>query len=180
MAGIEFKLLDNEVENFVCGNHSIENMIANAYFQTILQHGYAYEFYNNGIILGYYMIRFEKVLLSQCEEAVEGYYDEALKNYYAVHIHFLAVDKRYQNRNIGTAVLNVIIKRIREMAKLWPIRLITIDALKDKYEWYIKNGFLPFNEEDLEDDKSVICMYIDCQTDDNKKRTKKFVEEWSE
>lgn len=44
MAEIEFTLSDKEIDNFVCGNSSIEKMVMNAYYQTILQHGYAYKF----------------------------------------------------------------------------------------------------------------------------------------
>lgn len=180
MAEIEFTLLDKEIDDFICGNSSIEKMVMNAYYQTILQHGYAYKFCTkSGLALGYYMIRFEKVLIAKCEEAVNGCYDENLSNYYSIHIHFLAVDEKYQKHKIGTSVLNVLVKNIRNLAKIWPIRLITIDALKEKYAWYIKNGFLPFNEKDLENDSSVVCMYIDCLTDDNKERMEKYFEERS-
>ena len=45
MAQLSFARLSDDVArgSFSCGNTSIDNMIFESYFATILQHGYAYE-----------------------------------------------------------------------------------------------------------------------------------------
>ncbi len=180
MEELVYTLVNEEVTEFKCGNASIEKMIENAYFQTLLQHGYAYKFCRKDRTLGYYMVNFKRILLDKCEDAVDGFYDETMKCFYSVHIRFIAVDSKYQGNKIGGTMLNIIVKNIKKLSENWPIRMITLDALKDKYKWYLKNGFLAFNEKDLDNNDSIIEMYIDCQTTYNKERLEKYVYERGE
>ena len=178
MEELVYTLLDEEVTDFKCGNNSIDRMIKDSYFQTLLKHGYAYKFCSRDKTLGYYMVNFEKIKLSECEKAIDECYDEGMKNFYSVHIRFIAVDSKYQKHKIGETMLNIIVKDIRELSGKWPVRMITLDALRDKYDWYIKNGFLPFNENDYYDDKiNTIKMYIDCQTSYNIDKLNEYISE---
>ena len=83
----------------------------------------------------------------------------------AVHIKYIAIDKKYQHKKIGTYVLKTIILNVLNLCQKLPITLITLDALADKYDWYKKNGFIAFNEDELKGSKSVIPMYINCIVD---------------
>lgn len=78
---------------------------------------------------------------------------------------------------IGTNILRMIIKQVREsITDLIPIRLITIDAVSDKVDWYTKEGFLKM-EEALPGQKGYNeYMYIDCIK--NKEKLLEYVEEY--
>ncbi len=43
----------------------------------------------------------------------------------------------------------------------WPVRLIVLSALKERYEWYLKNGFQAIREEDLQNQEETIEMFMD-------------------
>ena len=128
---------------------------------TLLKHAYSYSFSCDGVVLGYYMIQFHKINLNICPESIGDYYAR-IDYCMAMHIGLLAVDSKFQKKRIGTNVLKTLIKMVKNYSKSLPIRLITIDALKEFSEWYIEIGFTYFDEKDLQDEKSTISMYIDC------------------
>lgn len=169
MGNIKGQLLDNnqEIRDFKCGNASIERTITESYYLTLLKHAYAYKIIGNGMILGYYMLLFRKILLEDCPESIGDYYTEKLDYCTSIHIDYLAINEKYQHRGIGTNVLKMIILFVMKFGKKLPIRLITIDALKEYYDWYRGIGFIAFNEKDLKDSKPTISMYMDCISKDN-------------
>lgn len=73
-------------------------------------------------------------------------------------------------------MLGIIINSILRLAEKFPVRLITIDALKEYYDWYKRKGFLPFDKADIDDGKPIIRMYLDCLSIENKERIKKYGE----
>ena len=91
-------------------------------------------------------------------------YDPEIKNstLSALHIRFIAIDKQYQKKNIGTVAMNVMIKRAEDLALQWPIRLITIDARKELVEWYKKIGFHEMMINSPGQDGVTVAMYYDC------------------
>lgn len=164
MGKIKFELLDNdkETKSFYCHNGSIERIIAESYFLTLLKHAYAYRFSTEGEILGYYMILFRKIELSLCPEIISEYYCDHMNYCVAVHIDYLAVSSKYQHKGIGTTVLKIVIKSIFDLSESFPVRIITIDALKEVYDWYCEIGFTAFDKDDLKNSNPTISMYMDC------------------
>lgn len=167
MAQLEIVKLKEEVplKLFSCGNSSIDIQIKQSYYPTILQHASAFQISTDKQILGYYMLKFLKINIQSCPENISDYYSEICNDLYSVHIKYLAVDSRFQNKGIGTNVLGYIIKAVNELCIFWPIRLITLDALKEKYDWYRQKGFQAFQESDLHNGSPTICMYMDCLLD---------------
>lgn len=51
------------------------------------------------------------------------------------------------------------------LALKWPIRLITLDAMQDKYKWYEKIGFKFFDRSKIDSGDYTIPMYMDCLKD---------------
>lgn len=135
MAEIRCPLMDKEVDGFECNNSSIEEQVRDSYFITLLKQAYGHQIIIDGQIVGYYM---------------------------AMHIRYLAIDKRVQHRGIGTIVLRGILAEIIELSKKYPIRIITIDALTEYYDWYKNIGFKDIHG--CESDGIVHQMYIDCMT----------------
>ena len=167
MAKIEISKMKKEVPagTIDCGNDSINALIEKSYYPTILQHAYGYLICIEHKIIGAYMIKFVKIKLEDCPEEVSEYVSDLCEDCFSIHIKFIAIDTKYQKRGCGTHVLMNIVRQVRELCDKWPIRLITLDALKDKYEWYCSLGFVAFNEEDYNDENSTIKMYLDCLID---------------
>lgn len=178
MGQLYFDMLEEAVcdDSFNCGNHSIERKISESYWLTILQHAYAYKISTDGIILGYYMILFRKIALAHCPDNISEYYSGMMDYCISVHLDYLAVDKRYQHKKIGTNTMKIIINSVLRLAKRFPVRLITIDALKEYYSWYQAIGYSAFNENDMDDGNTTIKMYMDCLSCENKERINKYME----
>ena len=130
-----------------------------------MQYSYAYEVTISEQVVGYYMIYLRAINIDQAPSELSDYQSSIVHNCSAVHISYIAVDKRFQKRSIGTNVLKTIIVQVLEICKKFPITIITLDALKDKYEWYKEIGFIAFDEEDIANSDITIPMYINCILD---------------
>lgn len=164
MGKLEIKKLNHDVINgvFDCGNDSINRQIEESYFPTLLQYSYAYEVSVSNCVVGYYMIKFRTIKFELLPVELKDYYSSLIKDCCALHINYIAIDKKFQGRKIGTNVLKIIIAQVVNICNQWPITIITLDALKEKYEWYKKIGFLAFSEEDVASKDITIPMYISC------------------
>ncbi len=167
MANIIIKKISSEVlpENFNCGNSSINALVSESYYPTILQHAYAYQISSENVVLGYYMLKFLKIKLEECPEEISEHYSDFCQDCFSVHVSYIAVDSRYQKKGIGTIIIKHIVSSVMELCESWPVRLITLDALKERYEWYCDLGFCAFNEEDRDNTEPTIKMYWDCLLD---------------
>lgn len=164
MGKIVIEKLDHDVldQDFDCGNSSINRQIQESYFPTLLQYCYAYQVSISGCVVGYYMIKMRTVNMEKVPEKLSEYTCSLVNSCSAVHISYIAVDKRYQNRKIGTYILKTIVNQVLKMCQQFPITIITLDALKEKYEWYKDRGFIAFSESDLTAPGVTIPMYVSC------------------
>ena len=125
--------------SFYCGNGSIERMIEDSYFVTQLQHAFAFKVYDDrNYIIGYYMITFQEVWLSEfTQEEIREYYSE---NYFGnrdngkipvIYIRYIAIDKALQGRGLGTWLLGYIITEVKRLIENgWPVRLIILSVFE--------------------------------------------------
>ncbi|MEG0227690.1 MAG: GNAT family N-acetyltransferase [Lachnospiraceae bacterium] len=164
MAALEITKLQSEVPRgvFDCRNASINALISESYYPTVLQHAYAFNISCEGVTIGYYMLKFLSIKLDVCPEEIADYASSMCSDCFSVHIKYIAIDFCYQKKGIGRNIMQYIIESVFALCKLWPIRLVTIEALKEKYAWYQNIGFVAFDEENLDDDSATIKMYIDC------------------
>lgn len=164
MSKLTYKFLRENIEDgsFDCGVESINQYVVDSFWATLLQHGYAYQIFYGKIVVGYYMITFNHIQIEDCPEILSEYTSGISNFLYSVEIKYLAIDKKYQRKKIGTSVLPSIIKSIKDCALEFPVRLITIDARNDLIEWYKSLGFveLPYNPE--WQNGYTTKMYIDC------------------
>lgn len=152
----------SQLDSIDCGNNSINKMMRDSYYPTILQHAYCYVVSLEGKPVGAYMIDFMKIRLEECAEDVAAYESNYFSECVSVHLKYIAVDKAYQKRGIGTQALLYFIRQVNIICEEWPIRLITLEALKEKYGWYCNIGFKAFNIMDIDNDGETIKMYMDC------------------
>lgn len=159
MPEFQYILLTSEVSNFDCGNDSINQYVRDSYFATLLQQCYAYEIVYRSFVVGYYMITFRNVAFSDCTSEISDYQIGSFKEFIpTLYINYLAVGKDYQKNNIGTKTLEKIITEARQWSDFLPIRLVTINAVPDKVEWYKKMGFAEMGK-DIDNVNKY--MYID-------------------
>lgn len=161
---IQISRISGEAKQLDCGNDNINKKLEDAYFADLLRQGYTYEISVRNIILGYYMLTLKKYTVYDWKADEISYASGLSRDYFTLHLQYILIDKRYQKKGIGTAVLKKIISDAKQLSNEWPIRFLTLDALPDKYKWYEKCGFSPMNE-DAEKNSFEIGMFLDCIDD---------------
>ena len=180
MAKIQFERISskNQLENFDCGNASINIDIKEAYFPDLLQHAYTYCVKSGETTLGVYQIMFREVQLDDFPEDISDFTTEIKDNTIsAVHIRFVAVEKKYQHNKIGKMIVQSIIKQVEQLNLRWPVRIITIDALEDLVPWYESIGFKKAIYNPPESEGITVAMFFDCMSLDNKTKIEECHEE---
>lgn len=164
MGKIFIEKLDRDVseKEFDCGNSSINKQVQESFFPTLLQHAYAYRVSVSDRIVGYYMIKLRTIDLEKAPLEIGEFRCSLIDECNAVHIKYIAIDKNFQNKKIGTYVLKTIVMQVLNMCQIFPITLITLDALPDKYDWYKARGFIAFDEKELQKSQATIPMYVSC------------------
>ena len=117
---------------------------------------------NGDIVLGYFQILFREIELEDFPEEISEYDPEIKRTISAIHIRYIAIDKKYQRKGIGNATLQAIIKNVERLAELWPIRVITLDAMVHLVPWYMQVGFVKMKTNTLGQDGVSDAMYFDC------------------
>lgn len=165
MGILQFKSVTRDVESlpFDCGVDSINEYVKNSYYPTITQHAYAYSIMSGERVLGYYQVLFRDIKLDDFPAKIADY-DPGVKDekISAVHIRYIAIDEQYQGHKIGTSTLQTIIKNVKNLSELWPIRVITIDAKSDLVDWYKREGFKKMKNNTVGQEGTTEAMYFDC------------------
>lgn len=144
MGTLYFKKVTQSVEScpFDCGVQSINEYVKGSYYPLIIQHAYAYSIMSGNSVLGYYQVMFKDIALDKFPEHIADYsFDNNYMKVTAIHLRYIAIDKKYQRHKIGTAAMEIFMKECRKLADNWPVRAITIDANVDLVGWYKKFGF---------------------------------------
>lgn len=172
MSEIKCPLMDKEVTDFKCANFSIEQQIKDSYYITLLKQAYGHKIVIDETVVGYYMLYFKGIRIEDINKIMNEEYESNMTDYYtAMHIRYLAIDERIQHKGLGVRVLKVLISNILNLSKRYPIRLITIDAISEYHEWYMKIGFKDIPGKSF--DGNTYPMFIDCmqESDFNKLET---------
>lgn len=164
MAKIVIDKLEHEVlsKKFDCGNDSINRKIPESFFPTLMQYAYAYEVLHDTKVVGYYMVNIRTIRIEDGPDCISEYSSTLIDHFSVLHINYIAVDKRSQRNQIGTGIMRFIVSQAKELCKQAPITAITLDALKEKYDWYTNLGFIAFDDSELENDNPTITMYMIC------------------
>lgn len=172
MGKLLFEKVTKDIEtidssSFDCGVDSINGYIRESYYPTIFQEAYAYSISTKSstgkLLLGYYQILFREIELDDFPEEVADYYTPIKDGKISsLHIRFIAIDKKYQRNDIGTKSLEAIIKIIKDLAKDFPIRVITIDAELHLVKWYEKLGFFKMIRNSESQEGYTQAMYYNC------------------
>lgn len=127
--------MDNPPNSVLCGVSSIDNQIRDAYSRTLFKQAVAYNVLVDGNLVGNCMIR----LVWLCDETAEYYVGDS--QFIALEISYIAIDRRFQRKGIGTRVLQMLLQEARRLSEIWPVRFLVLDAFCEKEDWYTSAGF---------------------------------------
>ncbi len=149
---------DERVTSFDCGDEDLNSFIleeALLYRKALLAVTYVVEDSESGKILAYFSLANDKVSLSDFESKTEFnrfrrkrfVNEKRLKSYPAGKLCRLAVDNAAKNLHIGSNLIRFI-KGYFITDNKTGCRFLTVDAYADAIPFYLKNGFVPLNEDD--------------------------------
>lgn len=160
------------IESFDCGDADLNDFILKEsplYRQALLAVSYIVENKQNLTVSAYFSLANDKVALNDFESKTEFnrfrkhrfVNEKRLKSYPAVKICRLGVDLSMKGQYIGTFLLNFI-KSYFVIDNKTGCRFLTVDAYAGAVPFYLKNGFIPLNDEDADADTRL--LYFDLAT----------------
>lgn len=160
------------IESFDCGDADLNDFILKEspfYRQALLAVSYVVENKYNYATSAYFSLANDKVALNDFESKTEfnrfrkhrSVNEKRLKSYPAVKICRLGVDLSMKGQYMGTFLLNFI-KSYFVIDNKTGCRFLTVDAYAGAVPFYLKNGFIPLNDEDADADTRL--LYFDLAT----------------
>lgn len=181
MADLCYWLMGEEdLQGFDCGNPSINRMIDQTYYSCLLREARAYCVYfkvdddqekkqddDRGILVGTYSVSIGKLGLEDAVSQLADYYSREPPACAIVHLDYIAVNSEIQRKGIGTTILAYIVLQARALYREWPVRLLVLDALREKVEWYQERGFAFVYQEDPDPHSTTVKMYLDLMPEED-------------
>lgn len=182
MADLCYKLMGEEdLHGFDCGNPSVSNMIDQTYYACLLREARAYCVYlkvkdDQEILVGAYSVSIDTLDVKNAVSPLADYYSREPPFRAMVHLDYIAVNSKVQDHGIGKAILEYIVLQARSLYREWPVRLLVLDALRDKVAWYEKRGFSAVYEDDPDPHSTTVKMYLDLMPGEDFQRLSEYVE----
>ncbi|PAD70731.1 hypothetical protein CHH83_02690 [Bacillus sp. 7586-K] len=153
ISNLSFRMLEQEdyniIKDFDCGNSSLERFLKQeAYYSNITRVASTSLVFSGTQLVAFFTLR--KTQLSIDADTSQ------LESLSCIDISRVAVDKRYQEKGVGCAI----IKRIIELANTVNERFLTLDALIEKYDWYVNRGFVPLIEDETKKSNQEGLVYM--------------------
>ena len=162
MGTLDYSLIRNaeDIDKFDCGNASINQLVSRSLYPTLLKQTRTYKISMKGHCVGFCSVSIMGISLEGSDAPIAESF-EGTPTFAAVKLDYVAVDKRVQNYGIGTIALDYVVDEARELCKVWPVRILVLDALRDKLNWYTDRGFQAINSSDLASSTPTVRLYID-------------------
>lgn len=165
----EIVRLTNEtfIDRFDCGNEELNDFLINKakdYANHLLSVTYLVE--NKQDIIAYFSLLNDKMSLADSDRATWRKikkifpYSKHRLDYPALKIGRLAVSLDYQCTRAGSIILNTI-KQSLVSNNRTGCAFVTVDALKTAVPFYQKNGFLPLDKQQFQQDVDTSLLYYD-------------------
>ena len=140
------------IESFDCGDTDLNDFILNESFlyrEALLAVSYVLENKVNQRSVAYFSLANDRISLSDFENKTE---------FNRFRKHRLGVDLSVKGQSIGSFLLNFI-KSYFIIENKTGCRFLTVDAYAAAVPFYMKNGFVPLNDEDV--DSATRLLYFD-------------------
>lgn len=157
---------EHDLSNFNCGLEDMDNFLKDdALDQQEENMNTTYLLTYQNKILGFFSLLADRIDIKDIPEE----YNCKYKSFPAIKIGRLAIDKDYQNKGLGTKILDNICSEIKDMSLKIGVKFITIDAYCNVREFYYKNAFQHIKIERPKklkrtaerNDKTTITLYKD-------------------
>ncbi len=158
---------DYEFKPFDCGNDDLNEFLFNDskdYLKALLAVTYIIETEDDTV--AYFSVSNDKITTMETRKSlwrkIKSKFDHRKhrRDYPAVKVARLAVNKKYQNSYVGTYIMDFI-KQMFVKNNRTGCAFITVDALQEALNFYIKNGF---RQLDTDQADSTVHMYYNLQT----------------
>lgn len=160
---------DEQVKSFNCGDVDLNDFILNEaapYRKAMLAVTYVFEDKVTKQIAAFFSLANDKVSLSDFENKTEFnrfrknrfVNEKRLRSYPAVKLCRFGVDESLKGQSIGTILLRFI-KSYFVIDNKTGCRFITVDAYANAIPFYMRNGFVPLNDDDKDDPTRL--LYFD-------------------
>ena len=147
------------VAAFDCGDSDLNEFIlkeATLYREALLAVTYVVEDCESNAVLAYFSLANDRVSLSDFENKTEFnrfrkhrfVNEKRLRSYPAAKICRLVVENSVKGMHLGSYLIDFIQSYFVEDNKTG-CRFLTVDAYADAIPFYLKNGFIPLNEDDV-------------------------------
>ena len=147
------------VAAFDCGDSDLNEFIlkeATLYREALLAVTYVVEDSESDAVLAYFSLANDRVSLSDFENKTEFnrfrkhrfVNEKRLRSYPAAKICRLVVENSVKGMHLGSYLIDFIQSYFVEDNKTG-CRFLTVDAYADAIPFYLKNGFIPLNEDDV-------------------------------
>lgn len=157
------------IQVFDCGDKDLNDFILNEsihYGNALLAVSYVFERKEANQAVGYFSLANDRISIADFENKTEFnrfrkhrfINEKRLKSYPAAKICRLGVDISMKGQSIGTFLLDFI-KSFFIIDNKTGCRFLTVDAYADAVPFYLKNGFVPLNDEDS--DSVTRLLYFD-------------------
>ena len=148
-------------------------MIEESYYPHILKQTQTYKVTLRGKTVAFYTVSVRSISLQNSDAPVsENYWKEPI--FSAVIINYIAVDKRLHRNGIGTTILESVVDEARALYHQWPVRLVVLEALRQKVDWYLDRGFDAINQADLEGTSETVKLYLDLMPSGDKGKIEEY------
>ena len=160
---------DEQVKSFNCGDADLNDFILNEaapYRKAMLAVTYVFEDKVTKQVAAFFSLANDKVSLSDFENKTEFnrfrknrfVNEKRLRSYPAVKLCRFGVDESLKGQSIGTILLRFI-KSYFVIDNKTGCRFITVDAYANAIPFYMRNGFVPLNDDDK--DEPTRLLYFD-------------------
>ena len=160
---------DEQVKSFNCGDADLNDFILNEaapYRKAMLAVTYVFEDKVTKQAAAFFSLANDKVSLSDFENKTEFnrfrknrfVNEKRLRSYPAVKLCRFGVDESLKGQSIGTILLRFI-KSYFVLDNKTGCRFITVDAYANAIPFYVRNGFVPLNDDDK--DEPTRLLYFD-------------------
>lgn len=161
--------VDEQVKSFNCGDSDLNDFILNEaapYRKAMLAVTYVFEDKITKQTAAFFSLANDKVSLSDFESKTEFnrfrknkfVNEKRLRSYPAVKLCRFGVDESLKGQSIGTILLRFI-KSYFVIDNKTGCRFITVDAYANAIPFYLRNGFVPLNDDDK--DEPTRLLYFD-------------------
>lgn len=142
-----FKVESKDVQNFDCGSAPLNDFLRTEEVRNYerLRYGRTYLVYYEFDLVAYFTISSGEIRASYLAgtriDNIRGEREFVVEKIPGVKIGRLAVDKKYQNRGVGRAVVAIIAGIARQMSESIGMRLLIVQAKPESMSFYRKMGF---------------------------------------